>query len=158
MAVIEVFDVKLPTEAIVQVSCPKPAQLKVLLSELQVKTGLQEEHFKVEYYNSHSGKIVQMQTQKQLDCYLQTAKKVQLCLQDLCLNDLPVFESLCDKTNVSYQPVSVSPVPKDISKALEETTTQMVKPQAQLKAILQEVFDVKLPTEDTVQVSCSKPA
>jgi len=69
MAAIEVFDVKLPTEAIVQVSCPKPAQLKVLLSELQVRTGLQEEHCKVEYYNNDSGEIVQIQTQKQLDCY-----------------------------------------------------------------------------------------
>ena len=77
----EVFDVKsLSEDNIVRVSCPKPAQLKVLLSELQVNTGLQEEHCKVEYYNSDSGEIVQIQTQKQLDCYLQMAKKVQLCL------------------------------------------------------------------------------
>jgi len=77
----EVFDVKLLSgDNVVRVSCPKPAQLKVLLSELQVNTGLQEKHCKVEYYNSDSGEIVQIQTQKQLDCYLQMAKKMQLCL------------------------------------------------------------------------------
>ena len=77
----EVFDVKLLTEDnIVRVTCPKPAQLKVLLSELQVNTGLQEECCKVEYYNNDSGEIVQIQTQKQLEYYLQMGKKTQLCL------------------------------------------------------------------------------
>ena len=75
----EVFDVKSPTEDIIRVTCPKPAQLKVLLSELQVNSGLPEEHCKVEYYNSDSGETVQVQTQKQLECYLRMAKKMQLC-------------------------------------------------------------------------------
>ena len=78
----ETFDIKLPTEDIVRLSCPKPPKLKVLLSEFQVNTGLDEDQCKIEYYKGegHSRECIQIQTQEQLEQYLQTENRPQLHL------------------------------------------------------------------------------
>ena len=78
----ETFDVKLPSEDIVRLSCPKPAKLEILLSELQVNSGLDEDRCKIEYYQGegHSRECIPIQTQEQLDQYLQTENRPQLHL------------------------------------------------------------------------------
>ena len=78
----ETFDVKLPSEDIVRLSCPKPAKLEILLSELQVNSGLDEDQCKIEYYQGEgdSRECIQIQTQEQLDQYLQTENRPQLHL------------------------------------------------------------------------------
>ena len=78
----EIFDVQLPSNDIVRVTCPKPAKLKVLLSELQVNSGLEEDRCKIEYCKGEedSGERIQIQTQEQLDQYLQLLNKPKLFL------------------------------------------------------------------------------
>ena len=78
----ETFDIKLPTADIVRVSCPKPPKLKVILSELQVNTGLDEDQCKIEYckIEGDSVECIQIQTQEHLDQYLQGDDRPQLLL------------------------------------------------------------------------------
>ena len=78
----ETFDVQLPSNDIVRLSCPKPAKLKVLLSELQVNSGLDEDRCKIEYCKEEedSEERILIQTQEQLDQYLQLLNKPKLFL------------------------------------------------------------------------------
>ena len=78
----EAFDIRLPgpDNTTVRVSCPKPASLKVLLSELQMNSDLPEELCRVEYRLSDSGECVHIRTQKQLDTYVFLENKPQLFL------------------------------------------------------------------------------
>ena len=74
------LDVKLPSNDIVRVSCPKPAKLGNVLSELQVNSGLDEDQCKIKYFKGDSRECIQIQTQEQLDQYLQIENRPQLYL------------------------------------------------------------------------------
>ena len=78
----ETFDISLTghNNTLVRVSCPKPAALKVLLSELQMNSDLPEEQCQVEYRLSDSGECLPIRTQKQLDTYLHLENRPQLFL------------------------------------------------------------------------------
>ena len=78
----ETFDIMLPgpDNTTVRVSCPKPASLKVLLSELQVNSDLPEELCRVEYCQSDSEECVPIRTQEQLDTYVFLVNRPQLFL------------------------------------------------------------------------------
>lgn len=76
----EMLDVKLPSNDLVRISCPKPAKLGHVLSELQVNSGLDEDQCKIKYYKGDSRECIQIQTQEQLDHYLQTENRPQLYL------------------------------------------------------------------------------
>ena len=77
----ETLDVKLPSNDLVRISCPKPAKLGQVLSELQVNSGLDEDQCKIKYYKGDdSRECIQIQTQEQLDQYLQMENRPQLYL------------------------------------------------------------------------------
>ena len=81
----DVFDVKiaaLPGEedTVVRVTCPRPSQLKVLLSELETNGGIAQEMCKIEYYNNFTKERMKITTQKELEVYLNIANRPQLFL------------------------------------------------------------------------------
>ena len=76
----ETLDVKLPSNDLVRISCPKPAKLGHVLSELQVNSGLDEDQCKIKYYKGDSSECIQIQTQEHLDQYLQMENRPQLYL------------------------------------------------------------------------------
>ena len=76
----ETVDVQLPDKSSVRLACPKPLQLKVLLSELQVNANLPEEHCRVEYCESDSGERVKMTKQSHLEAYLRLPDRPALFL------------------------------------------------------------------------------
>ena len=76
----ERFDVKLGENTSVLVSCPKPVQLNVFLSEVQVNAGIPQEQCNVEYQQSDSGECVKIKTQNQLENYLKLENRPQLFL------------------------------------------------------------------------------
>ena len=68
----EMFEIILPGQESMQVvcvACPRPPQLKVLLSELQVNASLSEADCWLEY-ERRPGEIVKVNSQKQLEAYL----------------------------------------------------------------------------------------
>ena len=68
----EMFEIILPGQESMQVvcvECPRPPQLKVLLSELQVNASLSEADCRLEY-ERRPGEIVKVNSQKQLEAYL----------------------------------------------------------------------------------------
>ena len=78
----EMFEIILPgpepeSEQVVCVTCPRPPQLKVLLSELQVNASLSEGDCKLEYQR-RSGEFVKLNSQKQLEAYLALPTKPKL--------------------------------------------------------------------------------
>ena len=77
----EVFDIRIPeTDNTVRVLCPKPAKLKVILSELQVNAGIPEDDCRLEYRKSDSGEVVKISKQEHLERYLKLGNKPQLLL------------------------------------------------------------------------------
>ena len=78
----DIFDVRLPGEedTVIRVTCPKPAQLKVLLSELEVNGNIDQSRCKVEYHNSVTKERIKVITQKDLDAYLNLENRPQLFL------------------------------------------------------------------------------
>ena len=67
------FEVVLPSPEsaqVVCVACPKPPQLKVLLSEVQVNASLSQAECRLEY-EKRPGEVAKLTTQKQLEVYLQ---------------------------------------------------------------------------------------
>ena len=65
------------SEQVVCVTCPRPPQLKVLLSELQLNSSLSEGDCKLEYQR-RSGEFVKLNSQKQLEAYLALPTKPKL--------------------------------------------------------------------------------
>ena len=68
----EMFEIIPPgqeTMQVVCVACPRPPQLKVLLSELQVNALLSEADCRLEY-EKRPGEIMKVNSQKQLEAYL----------------------------------------------------------------------------------------
>ena len=68
----ETLDVKLPPDGsrCVPVSCPKPAQLSVLLSELEANAGLAKNSHVIMYYPHNASAVVQLRSQEDLDVFL----------------------------------------------------------------------------------------
>ena len=76
-SVADTFNIKLPdTEQLILIRCPKPAKLKVLLSEVQVTVA--QDDCRLEFYKD--GKPCKLQTQEHLDEYLRMPNKPQLCV------------------------------------------------------------------------------
>ncbi len=70
----EVFEIDLPgpdplSTQVVCVTCPKPPQLKVLLSELQVNASLSESECRLEF-ERQPGEASRLQSQNELESYL----------------------------------------------------------------------------------------
>ena len=81
----ERFDVKLPPipgeeDTSVRVTCPKPLQLKDLLSQLQTNGNVPESKCKIEYRDSGSGECIKIVTQKELEVYMKLDNRPQLFL------------------------------------------------------------------------------
>ena len=68
----ETLDIKLPPDGsrCVPVSCPKPAQLSVLLSELEANAGFAKNSHVVMYYPHSASAVVQLRSQEDLDVFL----------------------------------------------------------------------------------------
>ncbi len=76
------FEIVLPgVEAaqVVCVACPRPPQLKVLLSELQVNASLSDTECRLEY-EKRPGEVVRVSSQKQLEAYLVLPNRPKLFL------------------------------------------------------------------------------
>jgi len=74
----QVFEILLMgSSQTVRLTCPKPVSLKILLTELQDNTSLGDTECKLEY-NKSTGEHVKLQTQKQLEQYLNLPSKPQL--------------------------------------------------------------------------------
>ena len=79
------FDVRLSgmdDSTTVRVTCQKPVKLKVLLSTLQVDGNIPEEQCLIEYRQSDSGECVPVNTQEQLEAYLQLENRPQLFISN----------------------------------------------------------------------------
>ena len=79
------FDIRLPGSEdyiTIRVSCQKPIKLKTLLSKLQVDHDIPEKQCVIEYCQNTSGtgESILIQTQEQLETYLQLENKPQLFL------------------------------------------------------------------------------
>ena len=84
----ERFDVILPPipgeeNTSVQVTCPKPVQLKYLLSQLQTNGNIPKSKCKIEYHDGGSGECIKIVTQKKLEVYMKLDKRPQLSLSDI---------------------------------------------------------------------------
>jgi serine/threonine protein kinase/GTPase SAR1 family protein len=82
----EMFEIFLPippgpdgpeSAQVVCVACPKPPQLKVLLSELQVNASLTEAECRLEYERS-PGDVARVNSQKQLEAYMSLPNRPKL--------------------------------------------------------------------------------
>ena len=69
---VETLDIKLPPDGsrCVPVSCPKPAQLSVLLSELEANVGLAKGSHVVGYFPQSEAAAIELRVQEDLDVYL----------------------------------------------------------------------------------------
>ena len=81
----EIFDVNIVAlhgeeGTSVRVTCPRPAKLKVLLSELETNGNIPQGKCQVEYQEEQSKEWVKILTQKQLEVYLELTNRPQLFL------------------------------------------------------------------------------
>ena len=81
----DIFDVNiaaLPGEedTVVRVTCPRPSQLKVLLSELETNGNIPQEKCNIEYYDNIFNEKIKIRTQNELDAYLIIPNRPQLFL------------------------------------------------------------------------------
>ena len=79
------FDIRLSgtdDSTTVRVTCQKPVKLKVILSTLQVDGNIPEEQCLIEYRQSDSGECVPVNTQEQLEAYLQLENRPQLFISN----------------------------------------------------------------------------
>ena len=69
---VEILNVKLPPDGsrCVPVSCPKPTQLSVLLSELEANAGFAKGSHVVGYFPHSAAAVIELRTQEDLDVYL----------------------------------------------------------------------------------------
>ena len=81
----DIFDVKLAAlpgeeDTTVRVTCPRPSQLKVLLSELETNGDILQSMCKVEYHDNATKEFIKITTQKEFDAYLTLENRPQLFL------------------------------------------------------------------------------
>lgn len=79
----DIFDVNIVAltgeeDTTVRVTCPRPPQLKVLLSELETNGNISESKCKIEYRNNITNERIKVTTQKELDAYLMYPNRPQL--------------------------------------------------------------------------------
>jgi hypothetical protein len=81
----DVFDVNISTlsgeeDTSVRVTCPKPTQLKVLLSELETNGDIPQSKCKIKYHDNLTNERIKVNTQKDLEAYLTLQNRPQLFL------------------------------------------------------------------------------
>ena len=81
----DIFDVNISSlsgeeDTSVRVSCPKPSQLKVLLSELEINGDIPQSKCKIEYKYNLTNERIKIKSQKDLEAYLTLENRPQLFL------------------------------------------------------------------------------